>query len=313
MRTREKACHRLSIPYDVTSAIIICKFNNDETHPMVFIKEKNQITEKNMLGSIIGDIVGSIYEFHNIETKDFPLFSKNCGFTDDSILTIATAKWILEGGSKSDSGNYYFRYAFNYPRPKGGYGGGFVKWVRRAEDGDFSPYNSCGNGSAMRVGPVGWAYDTKEEVLAAAKCSAECTHNHPEGIKGAQATALCILMARQGATKEEIRKAIEKEFGYDLAFTCDGIRGSYGWGSTCQDTVPQAIVAFLDGTDFEDCIRNAISIGGDSDTLGCITGSIAEAFYGIPKDLYDKGFEYLTPHFKNVVKEFEEKYGNKVI
>lgn len=164
-----------------------------------------------MLGSIIGDIVGSIYEFHNIETKDFPLFSKNCGFTDDSILTIATAKWILEGGSKSDSRNYYFRYAFNYPRPKGGYGGGFVKWVRRAEDGDFSPYNSCGNGSAMRVGPVGWAYDTKEEVLAAAKCS------------------------------------------------------------------------------------------------------IAEAFFGIPKEIYDKGLEYLTPHFKNVVREFEEKYGNKVI
>ena len=266
-----------------------------------------------MLGSIIGDIVGSIYEFHNIETKEFPLFSKNCGFTDDSILTIATAKWILEGGSKSDSGNYYFRYAFNYPYPKGGYGDGFSEWVSRAEEGDFSPYISCGNGAAMRCGPVGWAYDTKEELLDAARHSAECTHNHPEGIKGAQATALCILLARQGATKEEIREAIEHEFGYDLAFTCDGIRGSYGWGATCQDTVPQAIVAFLDGTDFEDCIRNAISIGGDSDTLGCITGSIAEAFYGIPKDLYDKGVEYLTPHFKNVVKEFEEKYGNKVI
>lgn len=266
-----------------------------------------------MLGSIIGDIVGSIYEFHNIKTKDFPFFSERCGFTDDSILTIATAKWILEGGSQSDSGGYYFRNAFNYPRPKGGYGGGFVKWVHRAEDGDFSPYNSCGNGSAMRIGPVGWAYNTKEDVLVHAKYSAESTHNHPEGIKGAQATALCILLACQGASKDDIRHAIEQEFGYDLGFTCDGIRDSYEWGGLCQNTVPQAIVAFLDGKDFEDSIRNAISIGGDSDTLGCITGSIAEAYYGIPKDLYAKGLEFLTPHFRNVVKEFEEKYGRKVI
>lgn len=169
------------------------------------------------------------------------------------------------------------------------------------------------NGSAMRIGPVGWAYNTKEDVLAHAQYSAESTHNHPEGIKGAQATALCILMARQGASKDDIRHAIEQEFGYDLAFTCDGIRDSYEWGALCQNTVPQAIVAFLDGKDFEDSIRNAISIGGDSDTLGCITGSIAEAYYGIPKDLYAKGLEYLTPHFKNVVKEFEEKYGRKVI
>lgn len=266
-----------------------------------------------MLGSIIGDIVGSIYEFHNIKTKEFPFFSERCDYTDDSILTIATAKWILEGGSQSDSGRYYFRYAFNYPHPKGGYGAGFENWVHRAEDGDFSPYNSCGNGSAMRVGPVGWAYNTQEEVLAHAKYSAESTHNHPEGIKGAQATALCILLARQGASKEVIRRTIESAFGYDLNFTCDSIRDSYLWGGLCQNTVPQAIVAFLDGVDFEDSIRNAISIGGDSDTLGCITGSIAEAFYGIPKELYDKGLEYLTPHFINVVKEFEDMFGNKLI
>lgn len=266
-----------------------------------------------MLGSIIGDIVGSIYEFHNIKTKKFPLFSERCGYTDDSVLTIATAMWILEGGSQNDSGGYYFRYAFNYPHPKGGYGGGFIKWVHRAEDGDFSPYNSCGNGSAMRIGPVGWAYNTKEDVLEQAKFSAESTHNHPEGIKGAQATALCILLARQGASKEKIRRTIENTFDYDLNFTCDGIRDNYEWGGLCQNTVPQAIVAFLDGVNFEDSIRNAISIGGDSDTLGCITGSIAEAFYGIPKDLYDKAFDYLTPHFKNVVRVFEEKFGNKVI
>ena len=265
-----------------------------------------------MLGSIIGDIVGSIYEFHNIKTKEFPLFDERCDYTDDSILTIATAKWILEGGSQSDSAGYYFRYGFNYQHPKGGYGGGFYKWLLRAEDGDFSPYNSCGNGSAMRVGPVGWAFNTEEEVLLYARCSAESTHNHPEGIKGAQATALCILLARQGETKESIRQTIVQKFGYDLNFTCDGIRDTYEWGGLCQNTVPQAIVAFLDGTDFEDCIRNAISIGGDSDTLACITGSIAEAFYGIPQEIYDKALEYLTPHFRNVVKEFEEKFGSKI-
>lgn len=272
-----------------------------------------------MIGSIIGDIVGSIYEFNNIKTKDFPFFSERSEYTDDSILTLATAKWILEGGSLSNSGRYYFRYAFNYPYPMGSYGTSFSQWVRRAENGDFSPYESCGNGSAMRVGPVGWAYNTKEDVLAAAKASAECTHNHPEGIKGAQAVALCIFMARKGSTKEEIRKAIETIIGYDLNFTCDAIREKYGWnsefgnGGVCQASVPQAIVAFLDGEDFEDCIRNAISIGGDSDTIGCITGSIAESYFGVPIEIYEKGQSYLTPHFKDVVKEFEDKYGRKVV
>ncbi|MCD8291572.1 MAG: ADP-ribosylglycohydrolase family protein [Prevotella sp.] len=261
-----------------------------------------------MLGSIIGDIVGSIYEFDNIKTKEFPLFSKEAEYTDDSILTIATADWLLHGGEVAE---YYLKYATEYPYPMGAYGSSFMAWVSRSKKGQqFEPYNSCGNGSAMRVGPVGWAFDTKEEVLDAAKKSAECTHNHPEGIKGAQATALCIFMARKGATKEEIRNTIEKEFGYDLQFTCDGIRDSYGWGDTCQTSVPQAIVAFLDGNDFEDCIRNAISIGGDSDTIGCITGSIAEAFYGIPADIYDKAMEYLPQAFKDIVREFEERYAS---
>lgn len=166
----------------------------------------------------------------------------------------------------------------------------------------------------MRVGPVGWAFQTIDTVLAAAEASAACTHNHPEGIKGAQATALCIFMARIGATKEEIRTAVVSRFGYDLSFTCDGIRESYGWGATCQDTVPQAIVAFLDGKDFEDSIRNAISLGGgDSDTLACITGSIAEAFFGIPEELCKKGMGYLPYSLRKVVEEFEQKYGNKII
>ena len=262
-----------------------------------------------MLGSIVGDIVGSVYEFthNNIKTKEFPLFGEKCNYTDDSIMTVATADWLLHGG---DVAHYYSRYGAENPCPKGGYGGMFQLWIAHAvTTGEHKPYNSCGNGSAMRVGPVGWAFETKEEVMAWAKRSAECTHNHPEGIKGAQATALCILMARKGATKEEMKKAVEAEIGYDLNFTCDGIRDIYTWGGTCQTSVPQAIRAFLDGADFEDCIRTAISIGGDSDTIGCITGSIAEAFYGIPQPIYEKAFSYLPDHFQKIVKEFEGKFG----
>lgn len=259
-----------------------------------------------MIGSIIGDIVGSIYEFNNIKTKSFPLFSPNAEYTDDSILTFATADWLLHGG---DVAHYYSKYAADYPSPMGGYGTSFKGWIVRSQRmGDFSPYDSCGNGSAMRVGPVGWAFDTKEDVIAKAKESAECTHNHLEGIKGAQATALCIWLARKGADKETIRKTIEENFGYDLNFTCDDIRDTYGWGATCQDSVPQAIVAFLDGKDFEDCIRNAISIGGDSDTIGCITGSIAEAFFGVPDDLREQAINYLPESFRKLIDTFEARY-----
>ena len=263
-----------------------------------------------MLGAIIGDIVGSVYEFNNIKTKDFPLFSRRSTFTDDSILSVATADWLLHGG---ESGTYYAKYANNFPKPMGAYGSSFVKWASRCTDRTIAPpYNSCGNGSAMRVGAVGWAFHTMEETLHVAQLSARCTHNHIEGIKGAQATALCVFMARNGASKEDIRHTIEDKFGYDLKFTCDSIRATYGWGATCQDTVPQAIVAFLDGNDFEDCIRNAVSIGGDSDTIGCITGSIAEAFYGVPQALYDKGLSLLHPDLKAVVLEFEHRFGNKI-
>lgn len=262
-----------------------------------------------MIGSIIGDIVGSVYEFGNIKTKDFEFFSEHGSYTDDSILTIATADWLLHGG---DVAHYYSKYGEENPWPMGGYGGGFQLWIARSSGkNDYRPYNSCGNGSAMRVGPVGWAFDNKEDILAKAKESAECTHNHPEGIKGAQATALAIFMARMGADKEEIRATIEHEIDYDLHFDCDEIRPTYTWGGTCQDSVPQAIVAFLDGTDFEDCIRYAISIGGDSDTIGCITGSIAEAYYGVPRDIRKRATEYLPKSFKEVLHDFESRYGYK--
>lgn len=263
-----------------------------------------------MIGSIIGDIVGSVYEFtlKNNKTKDFQFFNPNGNYTDDTILTIATADWLLYGGEVA---HYYSRYGKNYPQPPmGGYGGGFKRWIiRTIRQQDFRPYNSCGNGSAMRVGPVGWAFNTKEEVLAMAKKSAECTHNHPEGIKGAQATALAILMARQGCDKEEIRTEIEQRFRYNLQFTCNEIRPTYTWGGICQDCVPQAIVAFLDGEDFEDSIRNAISIGGDSDTIGCITGSIAEAYFGVPDNLRNQVMDYLPTEFHDIIGEFENKYG----
>lgn len=264
-----------------------------------------------MIGSIIGDIVGSIYEFtpNNIKTKQFEFFNPNGSYTDDSILTFATADWLLHSGEVA---HYYSKYGEKYPWPMGGYGGGFKLWlVRSIRHQDYRPYNSCGNGSAMRVGPVGWAFDTIEEILAKAKESAECTHNHPEGIKGAQATALAIMMARHGCDKNEIRSEIEKRFEYDLQFTCEQIRPTYTWGGTCQDSVPQAIVAFLDGEDYEDSIRNAISIGGDSDTIGCITGSIAEAYFGIPADLRNSAMNYLPEEFQSIISEFENKFGNK--
>ena len=262
-----------------------------------------------MIGSIIGDIVGSVYEFDNIKTKDFEFFSPNCSYTDDSILTIATADWLLHGG---DVANYYSRYGNTYRDPMGGYGSGFAGWLQRTANArDFRSYNSYGNGSAMRVGPVGWAYNTAAEVLAKARESAECTHNHPEGIKGAQATALAIFMARTGSSKDDISNAIE-ELGYNLDFTCDSIRAIYNWEGSSQGTVPQAIVAFLDGKNFEDCIRNAVSIGGDSDTMACIAGSIAEAFYGVPSNMRMYALRHLPDDLRKVVIEFESTSGRKV-
>ena len=270
-----------------------------------------------MIGAIIGDTVGSIYEFDNIKTKDFDLFKDDVSPTDDSILTFATADWIMRGG---EAWKYYVAYASAYESPVGGYGARFTHYVIQARaKGKGTPYDSCGNGSAMRISPVGWAFNTKEEVLAKAKESAECTHNHPEGIKGAQATALAIFMARKGASKDEIKSTIENEFGYDLNFTLDELRPIYDWSypgaDLCQGTVPQAIRCVLEATDYEDAIRNAVSLGGDSDTLACIAGSIAEPMFGIPKKIYTAGMNILKRTFPKphkLVIEFEKKYGNKI-
>lgn len=273
-----------------------------------------------MLGSIIGDIAGSVFEFENIKVKNFSFFDENKDYTDDSVLTVATADWLLNGGM---AGDYYYRYARKYPHPMGAYGSGFLNWVYMSQEGALAqPYNSCGNGSAMRVGPVGWAFDTLNETLDAAKASAECTHNHPEGIKGAQATAHAIFMARNGASVDIIRDTISREYGYDLSLSVDEIRAKYSWegiegtgmhGATCQSSVPQAITCALEVVDFEDAIRNAVSIGGDSDTIACITGSIAEAILGIPETMYVKALEYLPQHLQQVIAKFEEGGKNSMV
>ena len=254
-----------------------------------------------MLGAIVGDIVGSIYEFNNHRSKAFPLFGGACDFTDDSVLTVAVADCLMNQGN-------YAEYIKNYARkyPNRGYGGRFAQWIRFES---MEPYNSWGNGSAMRVSSIGFAFNTLPLVLAESKKSAEVTHNHPEGIKGAQATAVAIYMARKGQTKEQIKAAIAKSFNYDLDRTLNEIRPIYKFSESCQETVPEAIIAFLESTDFEDAIRNGISLGGDSDTLTCITGGIAEAFYGgVPQDISEKALSYLPKEMREVVAEFRTRY-----
>lgn len=254
-----------------------------------------------MLGSIVGDLVGSIYEFANHRSKEFPLFGAKCEFTDDTVLTVAVADCLLNKGNYAE---YLKRYARHYPGR--GYGGQFAQWIRSES---MEAYNSWGNGSAMRVSPVGFAYADLEAVMAEAKRSAEVTHNHPEGIKGAQATAVAIFLARKGEGKAQIKAAITESFGYDLSQTLAEIRPTYCFDESCQGTVPQAIIAFLESNDFEDAIRNAISLGGDSDTLACITGGIAEAFYGgLPKAIAEKALSYLDPKMRDVVEKFREKF-----
>lgn len=255
-----------------------------------------------MLGAIIGDIVGSIYEFNNIKREDFPFFGTGCFFTDDTVLTVAQADAILSGKSFVRLlKEYYYRY------PGRGYGGRFDNW---ASSPDLAPYNSFGNGSAMRVSPVGFACDRLDEVLERARESAAATHSHPEGIKGAQATAAAIFMARTGTDRQGIREYVEQTFGYDLSRTLDEIRPGYDFNETCQDTVPQAITAFLESSSFEDAIRKAISLGGDSDTLACITGGIAQAFYGeIPLDMRTHALDLLDGHCRKITMRFAEKFG----
>lgn len=257
-----------------------------------------------MLGAIIGDVIGSVHEWAEPKkkTKDFPLFVHESTFTDDSVLTVAVADWILNGQNLVD---VLHEYTHNYPGR--GYGGMFHHWAsnRRRE-----PYNSFGNGAAMRASPVGFAFESIEEVLAWSKRSAEVTHNHPEGIRGAQVTAVAIYLARRSQDKESIRATLESQFGYNLSARLDEIRPTYTFDETCQGTVPQALAAFFESTSYEDAIRNAISLGGDADTLACVTGGIAEAFYGgVPEALATRTMAMLDPRMASVVDRFRLRFG----
>jgi ADP-ribosylglycohydrolase len=254
-----------------------------------------------MIGAIAGDIIGSIYEWNNIKTTEFELFSRFCHFTDDSVLTVALADSILNNVDYDKKmREYYHRY------PDAGYGGSFAGWARSM---DKKAYNSWGNGAAMRISPAGFAYPTLEETLNQAEKFTVYTHNHPEGIKGACATTAAIFLARKGGSKTEIKDYIENTFGYDLQRTLDQIRPTYQFDVSCQGTIPEAIIAFLESVNFEDAIRKAVSLGGDIDTLACITGGIAQAFYGgILQTISDRVYKILDEPLGRVTREFMAKY-----
>jgi ADP-ribosylglycohydrolase len=254
-----------------------------------------------MLGAIAGDIIGSVHEFRCGKTMEFPLFTADSRFTDDTVLTVAVADCLMSGAGYIDK---FHEYTNAYPQRA--YGLRFFTWVA---SGLRMPYNSWGNGSAMRVSPVAYAFDTLERALHEAKASAEVTHNHPEGIRGALATTMAIFMARSGASKDEIRNAIQQQIGYDLPRTTASIRETYSFNESCQKTVPEAITAFLDSKDYEDAVRLAISLGGDADTLACITGGIAEAFYGgVPEHIASEALGRLDAKLRDTVLKFRERY-----
>lgn len=260
-----------------------------------------------MLGAIAGDIIGCPYEFNSIKSINFELFRQGYSYTDDSVMTMAVAEWLLDDSNHSHQVLEEKMVKFGRLDSVAGYGDHFLQWLFYPEnlwrDGVRKPYNSFGNGSAMRVSAVGWFFDTLEETERVAEISASITHNHPEGIKGAQATAAAIFMARNGKSKEEIRSYISKKYEYDLNRTCDQIRPNYRFEVSCQKSVPEAIIAFLDSTDYESTVRLAVSLGGDSDTQACIAGGIAEAFYGMPDEIVTEMAKRIPPDYKtNIIR-----------
>ena len=267
-----------------------------------------------MYGAILGDIIGSPFEFdRGDKTKDFKLFSRRSHFTDDSVMTLAVCEALLKVGQdvtvkEIEDAVISSMQSWGRRYPHAGYGGYFRRWLTARHP---EPYNSYGNGSAMRVSAVGWLYDSLEKTRTVAKATTNVTHNHPEGIKGAEATASAIFMARNGSSKEEIKKYIENEFHYDLNRTLNEIRPGYHMDETCQKTVPEAIIAFLEAKDFEDAIRNAVSLGGDTDTLGAITGSIAEAYYGIPEWLITECRKRINKDMRIVLDDFNDVLSNQ--
>ena len=261
-----------------------------------------QINQKKLiLGAIAGDMIGSVFELNNIKTTEFELFTEETTFTDDTVLTVATMDCLLNQG---DYTRYYQDYSRKYPNR--GYGGYFSIWINSNEP---KPYNSWGNGSAMRASPIGWAFNTLEEVLQEAERSAAVTHNHPEGIKGAQATAAAVFLARTGHSKKDIKHYIRKEFGYNLSRSINQVRSVYEFNESCQETVPEAIIAFLESTGYENGVRLAVSIGGDSDTIACITGAIAEAFYQeMPEPIIESSLKLLPDQMINIINDFSSRF-----
>ena len=260
-----------------------------------------------MLGAIIGDIVGSRFEWHNHKSKEFELFTSRCSPTDDSVMSLAVAKAILESQSDySDLSSNAIKYMQLIGRlyPYCGFGGHFREWIQLDNP---QPYRSYGNGAAMRISAVGFAGKNIEEVKRMSKLVTQISHNHPESFKGAEATAVCIFLARTGSSKEDIKDYVLNHY-YSIDFTLDEIRDSYIFDVSCQGSVPQALEAFFESNSFEDAVRNAISIGGDSDTIGAICGGIAEAYYGIPDDIREKALCYLDPRLTDILNEFESKY-----
>ncbi len=260
-----------------------------------------------MLGAILGDIIGSPYEFKSDKNKDFLLFSPDCRLTDDSLMTIAVGCACTEANCNNE---FEFKKILaekmkeiGLRYPDAGFGKRFYQWMIMDEN---EPYGGYTNGSAMRVSPVAWATESLEDAERLAKWSAEITHNHPEGIKGAQAVAAAIFLARHGSDKDEIRKYLESKY-YDLDFTVDEIRPFYSHSMTCEGSVPQAIVCFLDSIDYEDAVRNAISLGGDGDTQACIAGAIAEAYYGIPEELQEKAFQFMDDEIQDYYWEYADQ------
>lgn len=262
-----------------------------------------------MYGAITGDIIGSQFEFdRGNKSREFELFGKNCEYTDDTVMTVAVAEALLDAGKDADETTVKEKLICSLKKwgkkyPYAGYGNRFKLWVLSDKS---EPYGSYGNGSGMRVSPVGWLYDSMERTREVARWTAEITHNHPEGIKGAESTAAAIFMARHHAAFEEITNYIEDEFGYDLSRTLDEIRPDYCHVEDCMKTMPEAFTCFLEAGSYEECIRNVMYIGGDTDTLGAIAGAIAEAYWGIPEDLIRKAKEYLPDDIKAVVERFEK-------
>lgn len=258
---------------------------------------------KGIIGAIAGDVIGSAYEFHPTREYDFELFTPKSTFTDDTVLTMANAQWLLEDEQHTPERltNIMLDMCWNYPGR--GYGGRFANWIH---DGNPQPYNSFGNGSAMRVSPVGYYANTLDEALELAKISAEVTHNHPEGVKGAQATAAAIFMARHGKSKQEIRDFVTQTFNYDLSRTLEEIRPVFTFDETCQRTVPEAITCFMEGNDYEDVVRLAVSLAGDADTLAAIAGSIASASMEVPNEMVQKVISLLSEEFCTLLLRFNE-------